>query len=75
MDTTQRVITFTRRLDWGIAQSALDGVSAHLAVPLGATLSEPLSSLAASSHGCRMNVDSQFSAGFFRLYSEVRTGA
>ena len=48
----------------------LDVITQHLAVPLGASLAETLSSLAASSHGCRMNVDSQISGPLFQpLYT------
>ena len=58
--------------DGGLGDT-LDVITQHLSVPLGASLSESLSSLAASSHGCRMNVCSQFSNR--GIYPEVRTGA
>ena len=59
--------TTCQTTDGGLGDT-LDVITQHLAVPLGASLSESLSSLAASSHGCRMNVDSQFSPGCFRPY-------
>ena len=52
--------TTCQTTDGGLGD-ALDVITQHLAVPLGASLAETLSSLAASSHGCRMNVGSQFS--------------
>ena len=55
--------TTCQTTDGGLGD-ALDVITQHLAMTLGATLSESLSSLAASSHGCRMNVGSQI----FRLF-------
>ena len=68
LDTT----TTSQTADGGLGDT-LDVITQPLAVPLAASLSEPLSSLAASSHGCRMNV--QKFLAIFRLYTKVRTGA
>ena len=43
--------TTCQTADGGLGD-ALDVITQHLAVPLGATLSESFASLAASSHGC-----------------------
>ena len=64
--------TTCQTTDGGLGDT-LDVITQHLSVPLGASLSESLSSLAASSHdGCRMNVRSQFSR---RLFQALWRGA